>query len=63
MTAAEKLERAMAYKFEGNEWFKANNIVNAADAYYRAVLFCRDLTQNPKYYRAVLFCRDLTQNP
>lgn len=50
MTPEEKLERSLVWKLDGNESFKKNDMFKAVDAYYHAVLYCRDLTQNPKYY-------------
>jgi len=50
MTAVEKLERSILWKAEGNDHFKKNEIFKATDGYYRAILYCRDLTQNPQYY-------------
>jgi len=50
MSVVEKLERSIVWKAEGNDHFKKNDIFKAADAYYHAILYCRDLTQNPKYY-------------
>mmetsp|Transcript_99659 Transcript_99659/g.281291 ORF Transcript_99659/g.281291 Transcript_99659/m.281291 type:complete len:794 (-) Transcript_99659:206-2587(-) len=50
MTVVEKLERSILWKAEGNGFFKAGELIKAVDAYYHVVLYCRDLTQNPKYY-------------
>ena len=50
MTPVEKLERAILWKAEGNDFFKKNEVFKAADAYYHAILYSRDLTQNPQYY-------------
>lgn len=50
MTATEKLETSLLWKAKGNEWFKGNDIFKAADAYYHAVLYSRELMQNPQYY-------------
>eukprot|EP00927_Polykrikos_kofoidii_P049122 TRINITY_DN43248_c0_g1_i1.p1 TRINITY_DN43248_c0_g1~~TRINITY_DN43248_c0_g1_i1.p1 ORF type:complete len:821 (+),score=178.32 TRINITY_DN43248_c0_g1_i1:159-2465(+) len=46
----QKLERSYVWKMEGNDSFKGNDMFKAVDAYYHAILYCRDLTQNPKYY-------------
>mmetsp|Transcript_130068 Transcript_130068/g.324241 ORF Transcript_130068/g.324241 Transcript_130068/m.324241 type:complete len:816 (+) Transcript_130068:133-2580(+) len=50
MSAVEKLERSLLWKAEGNDFFKKNEIFKAVDAYYHAILYCRDLMQNPQYY-------------
>lgn len=50
LSAIEILERALAYKVEGNDCFRNNDIFKAADCYYRAVLYGRDLMRNPKHY-------------
>mmetsp|Transcript_49931 Transcript_49931/g.129602 ORF Transcript_49931/g.129602 Transcript_49931/m.129602 type:complete len:736 (+) Transcript_49931:2-2209(+) len=50
MSADEKLDRSFVWKVDGNDLFKNGDLFKAADAYYHAVIYCRDLVQNPKYY-------------
>jgi len=50
MSAEAKLERANLWKADGNDHYKKGLIFQAADAYYHAILYARDLTQNPQYY-------------
>lgn len=50
MTPAEKLERSSQWKSDGNTLFKSGQLADAADAYYHAILYCRELTQNPQFY-------------
>eukprot|EP00930_Biecheleria_cincta_P102209 TRINITY_DN9389_c0_g2_i1.p1 TRINITY_DN9389_c0_g2~~TRINITY_DN9389_c0_g2_i1.p1 ORF type:complete len:789 (-),score=227.10 TRINITY_DN9389_c0_g2_i1:95-2461(-) len=50
MTPLEKLERSLLWKCEGNGFFKDGQLFKAADCYYHAIIFARDLTQNPQYY-------------
>merc|ERR1719252_314654 len=50
MSVVEQLETGTYWKAQGNTFFKSNEIFKAADAYYHAILFCRDLTNNPQYY-------------
>lgn len=50
MTAEQKLERATLWKTTGNECFKQSELFKATDAYYHAILFSRELMNNPQYY-------------
>mmetsp|Transcript_11433 Transcript_11433/g.26431 ORF Transcript_11433/g.26431 Transcript_11433/m.26431 type:complete len:800 (+) Transcript_11433:73-2472(+) len=50
MTVAERLDTAYFWKAQGNSQFKNSELVNACDSYYRAIVYCRELTQNPQYY-------------
>lgn len=50
MTVAQKLERSLHWKAVGNDFFKQTEPFRAADAYYHAIVFCRELTKNPQYY-------------
>uniref|UniRef100_A0A7S4SHA8 TFIIS N-terminal domain-containing protein n=1 Tax=Alexandrium monilatum TaxID=311494 RepID=A0A7S4SHA8_9DINO len=50
MSVTERLERSFLYKVEGNDLFKSGDVFRAADCYYRAVVYARDLMQNPQYY-------------
>eukprot|EP00747_Dinoflagellata_sp_TGD_P024809 gnl/TRDRNA2_/TRDRNA2_130811_c0_seq1.p1 gnl/TRDRNA2_/TRDRNA2_130811_c0~~gnl/TRDRNA2_/TRDRNA2_130811_c0_seq1.p1 ORF type:complete len:780 (-),score=210.43 gnl/TRDRNA2_/TRDRNA2_130811_c0_seq1:80-2419(-) len=50
MTAAQKLEHSIVWKAEGNDAFKKGEIFKAADSYYRAIIYCRELTNKPEYY-------------
>mmetsp|Transcript_33913 Transcript_33913/g.75507 ORF Transcript_33913/g.75507 Transcript_33913/m.75507 type:complete len:786 (+) Transcript_33913:62-2419(+) len=50
MTIAERLDTAYYWKAQGNTLFKKNELVSACDAYYRAIVYCREITQNPQYY-------------
>jgi len=50
MSVVEKLDAAFYWKIEGNEFFKKGEVARAADAYYHAIIYCRELTYNPKYY-------------
>lgn len=49
MSVVEKLDAAFYGKIEGNEFFKKGEVARAADAYYHAIIYCRELTCNPKY--------------
>jgi len=50
MDATQKLERSLLWKIEGNKFFKAGEMPKAGDAYYHAIIYCRELTHNPQYY-------------
>jgi len=50
MSVVEKLDTAFYWKIEGNNFFSKGELARAADAYYHAIIYCRELTNNPKYY-------------
>eukprot|EP00397_Hematodinium_sp_SG-2012_P018103 GEMP01018529.1.p1 GENE.GEMP01018529.1~~GEMP01018529.1.p1 ORF type:complete len:767 (+),score=238.32 GEMP01018529.1:127-2427(+) len=49
-SARELLDTALSWKTLGNEKFKQQLNDNAADAYFRGIVFARDLLKNPKWY-------------
>ncbi|CAE7291600.1 unnamed protein product [Symbiodinium sp. CCMP2592] len=50
LNALEQLETALLWKAEGNDFFKKGELFKAADCYYHAIVFARDLTKNPDHY-------------
>ena len=54
MSVVEKLDTAFYWKTEGNNFFSKGELARAADAYYHAIIYCRELTNNPKYYRTLV---------